>query len=122
LRSHEFDVDGLEAGIAYKYRFGVAVNGMAPDANDDDAWAETKGEFIAGGTENEPIYVVGDLQAATHAAADLDLFRQVVDRLEAEAPGGRTLIQTGDLVDNGGRGQYWDEIFEHVWDGLDIQI
>ena len=122
LRSHEFDVTGLKAGTTYKYRFGVAVDGKAPDADDADAWTETKGEFTAGGKKNEPIYVVGDLQATTHDAADLGLFREVIDRLKAEAPGGSTLIQTGDLVDNGGRGQYWDEIFDHVWDGLDVQI
>ncbi|RED63039.1 S-layer homology domain-containing protein [Cohnella lupini] len=122
LRSHEFDVTGLDAGETYKYRFGVAVDGTAPNAGDTDAWTETKGEFTTGGSGNEPIYVVGDLQATTHDASDLGLFGQVVDRLEAESPGGGTLIQTGDLVDNGGRGQYWDEIFDHVWDGLDVQI
>jgi len=122
LRSHEFDVTGLVAGERYAYRFGVAVDGGAPAASDSSAWTEVQGEFVAAAEENEPVYVLGDLQATTHEADDLGLLRDVLDRLESEQPGGRTVLQTGDLVDNGGRGQYWDEAFEHVYDGLDLQV
>lgn len=122
LKSHEFDVADLANGQRYKYRFGVAVDGEAPDASDAGAWTGTEGEFVAGGGANEPVYVVGDLQATTHDAADLGLLRDVVDELETKTPGATTMIQTGDLVDNGGRGQYWDEVFDHVFDGLDLQV
>lgn len=122
LRSHEFDITGLEGGERYKYRLGVAVDGQAPDPAQAMAWTDVQGEFVAGGTENEPVYVVGDLQATSHDAGDLGLLRDVVDRLQTEAPGGGTLVQAGDLVDNGGRGQYWEEVYDHVFDGLDIQV
>lgn len=121
LRSHEFDLRGLAPGARYEYRLGASADG-APSPTDDSAWTEVLGEFVAGGGGNEPIYLVGDLQATTHDPSDLGLLRDVVDRLRSETPGGRTLIQTGDLVDNGGRGQYWDEVFDEVFDGLDIQV
>ncbi|SNT10805.1 3',5'-cyclic AMP phosphodiesterase CpdA [Asanoa hainanensis] len=121
LRSHEFDVADLRGGERYQYRFGVAVKGRAPSPSDASAWTAVKGQFVAGGTGNEPVYVVGDLQATTHDAADLGLLRGVVDRLKTEQPGGGTVLQLGDLVDNGGRGQYWDEVADHVFDGLDLQ-
>ncbi|WP_039365053.1 Ig-like domain repeat protein [Mumia flava] len=122
LRSHEFDVAGLDTDGRYEYRFGVARDGGAPDPDDDAAWTDVEGELVAGGADDEPIYVIGDLQATSHDADDLGMLRDVLDRLETEAPGGRTLVQTGDLVDNGGRGQYWDEVFEHVFEGLDVQV
>ncbi|WP_147918724.1 metallophosphoesterase [Ruania zhangjianzhongii] len=122
LRSHEFDVSGLAEGERYAYRLGVAVDGEAPAASDAAAWTEVQGEFVAAGADNEPVYVLGDLQATTHEAEDLGLLRGVLDQLQAEQPGGRTVLQTGDLVDNGGRGQYWDEAFEHVYGGLDLQV
>lgn len=122
LRSHEFDVTGLAAGERYTFRFGVAVDGEAPAPSDASAWTEVQGEFVASGQDNEPVYVLGDLQATTHEADDLGLLRDVLDHLRSEQPGGRTVLQTGDLVDNGGRGQYWDEAFEHVYGGLDLQV
>ncbi|WP_235736980.1 metallophosphoesterase [Nocardioides alcanivorans] len=121
LRSHEFDLTDLVDGDRYQYRFGVAVAGAAPAASAADAWTDVQGEFVAGGAGNEPIYAIGDLQATTHDADDLGLLRNVLSTLQEKVPGGRTLLQTGDLVDNGGRGQYWEEVFEHVFDGLDIQ-
>ena len=57
-----------------------------------------RGEFLAGGDGNQPVYIVGDLQATTHDPNDLGLTDQVAERLETEGPGGQTLIQTGDLV------------------------
>ncbi|GAB2480055.1 hypothetical protein GCM10027063_22610 [Promicromonospora xylanilytica] len=121
LRGHEFDVTGLVEGMSYEYRFGVAVEGQAPAADDAGAWTGIKGELVAGGAADEPLYWLGDLQASSHDAADVGLLRDVLDRLRTEAPGGTTLVQTGDLVDNGGRGQYWDEAADHVFDGLDLQ-
>lgn len=121
LRSHEFDLTGLTDGDRYEYRFGVAVDGAAPSPAATDAWTEVQGAFVAGGAGNEPIYAIGDLQATSHDAGDLGLLRDVLATLQEKSPGGRTLLQTGDLVDNGGRGQYWEEVFEHVFDGLDVQ-
>ncbi|ACQ81636.1 metallophosphoesterase [Beutenbergia cavernae DSM 12333] len=122
LRSHEFDVTGLEGGERYQYRFGVATDGQAPEAADAAAWTDVQGEFVAGGTGNEPVYVLGDLQATSHDPDELGLMRDMLGRLQTEVPGGGTVLQTGDLVDNGGRGQYWDEVFDHVYDGLDVQV
>src|SRR5690606_7204193 len=42
LRSHEFDVTGLEDGQRYAYRFGVAVNGSAPAASNSTAWTDVQ--------------------------------------------------------------------------------
>ncbi|WP_436700639.1 metallophosphoesterase [Nocardioides sp. BYT-33-1] len=121
LRSHEFDLTGLTDGERYRYRFGVTVDGAAPSPSAPGAWTEVQGEFVAGGGGNEPIYAIGDLQATSHDAGDLGMLREVLSTLQEKSPGGRTLLQTGDLVDNGGRGQYWDEVFDHVFDGLDVQ-
>lgn len=122
LRSHEFDVTGLDDGRRYEYRLGVAVDDAAPDPSDTSAWTGVQEEFVAGGAGNEPVYVLGDLQAQSHDPADLGLLRQVLDRLRSERPGGTAAVQLGDLVDNGGRGQYWQEVYDHVFDGLDLQI
>ncbi|MCR1784135.1 metallophosphoesterase [Nocardioides carbamazepini] len=121
LRSHEFDLTELTDGERYQYRFGVAVGGAAPAPAAAAAWTEVRGAFVAGGAGNEPIYAIGDLQATSHDAGDLGMLRDVLATLQEKTPGGRTLLQTGDLVDNGGRGQYWEEAFEHVFDGLDVQ-
>src|SRR5699024_1201038 len=110
LRSHEFDVEGLSDGARYAYRLGVATDGGPPSPTDADAWTDVQGEFVSQGVENEPIYVLGDLQVSSHDEDELGMLRDVLDRLQGEVPGGGTVIQTGDLVDRGGRGQYWQEV------------
>lgn len=121
LRSHEFDLAGLKDGDKYQYRFGVADGQSKPGATAEDAWTEVQGEFVAGGSGNEPIYAIGDLQATSHDPQDLKMLPQVLSKLQEKVPGGRTLLQTGDLVDNGGRGQYWQEVFDQVFKDLDVQ-
>ncbi|WP_154402119.1 metallophosphoesterase [Ornithinimicrobium cavernae] len=113
LRSHEFDLTGLTAGERYQYRLGVSPEG---------AWTEVRGEFVAGGETNAPIYVMGDLQVSSSDPADYALFTSMLDTVRAKHPGGDLMVQMGDLVDRGGRAEYWDEAFEHVLDGLDLQV
>ncbi|MEE6296263.1 metallophosphoesterase [Georgenia wangjunii] len=113
LRSHEFDLTGLEDGQRYAYRFGVGTDG---------GWTDVRGEFVAGGTDNAPIYVLGDLQVSSQEEADHALFTEMLAEVRAQRPGGNLLVQVGDLVDNGGRGQYWDQAFDWVLDDLDLQL
>ncbi|MGO1972515.1 MAG: metallophosphoesterase, partial [Propionibacteriaceae bacterium] len=121
LRGHEFDITGLTDGQRYEYRLGVAVDSAAPTPSNEAAWTEVKGEFISGGAGNEPVYVLGDLQAQSHDPAELGLLRGVLDRLQTEQPGGTTAVQLGDLVNNGARGEFWEELTDHVFEGLDLQ-
>lgn len=122
LRSHEFRLTGLEIGTTYRFRFGAARDGGAPSPTDESAWTAERGRFLAGGAEDEPVYVLGDLQVSSGDPAELGLLRDVLDRLESEAPGGGTVVQVGDLVDNGGRGEYWDQVHEHVLSDLELQL
>lgn len=117
LRSHEFDLSGLAEGAQYEYRLGVRA-----DAKDEAAWTDILGEFFVGGAAAEPVYVVGDLQVTSHSVDELGLLRSTLDTLRAQVPDGGTLVQLGDLVDNGGRGQYWEEVWENVFQGLDVQF
>ena len=113
VRSHEFDLTGLTPGVRYQYRLGVTPAG---------GWTEVAGEFVAGGETNEPIYLLGDLQVSSSDPADYALFTSMLDQVRAKHPGGDLLVQMGDLVDRGGRAEYWDEAYEHVLDGLDLQL
>ncbi|WP_129711098.1 CehA/McbA family metallohydrolase [Haloactinopolyspora alba] len=121
LRSHEFDLTGLRDGTRYEYRFGVAVDGAAPGPR-EPAWTDVRGSFLAGGERNRPIYLLGDLAADSREPADLRLLPDMLARLRAERPGGGTVVQTGDLVARGVQREYWADAFDHVLDGLGLQV
>lgn len=122
LRSHDFDLQDLEVGTRYQYRFGVGDAAARPAATDPGAWTEVRGTFLAGGAEAEPVYVLGDLQVPDRDPASLDLIGGVLDTLKEKKPGGGTAVQVGDLVDNGGRGEQWTDVHEHFLSGLDLQL
>ncbi len=113
LRAHEFTFTGLADGERYQYRFGVSAEG---------GWTDVRGEFLAGGGENAPIYVLGDLQVSSGLEADHTLFTDMLATVREQRPGGSLLLQVGDLVDNAGRGQYWEQVFDWVLDDLDLQL
>lgn len=113
LRSHEFNLTGLVQGERYQYRFGVSESG---------GWADVSGEFVSGGEENAPIYMLGDIQISSGDPADYELPKNMLTQLQTQKPGGDLLIQVGDLVDNGGRAQYWTEAFQYLLDDLDLQF
>ncbi|KDA05993.1 metallophosphoesterase [Microbacterium sp. CH12i] len=113
LRSHEFDLTGLDPGTRYEYRFGAGENGP---------WTEVRGEFVAGGAEDTPIYVLGDIQVASGDQSDFELPKQMLEQLREERPGGETAIQVGDLVDNGGNSQEWTDTFKYSLRDLDLQF
>lgn len=113
LRSHEFNFDGLEENQRYQYRFGVSQDGD---------WTEPQGEFIAGGEENSPLYVMGDLQVNSGNQAEHELFNEALNQVRDQKPGGHTVLQVGDFVDNAGRGQYWEQLFDWVLDDLDLRL
>ncbi|MEU7913268.1 metallophosphoesterase [Microbispora bryophytorum] len=121
LRSHEFRLTGLKVGTTYRFRFGVARDGRAPAAADTAAWTGVRGRFVAGGAKGEPVYILGDVQVPDGDAAELTLPGRVLDRLKSQAPGGGTVIQVGDLVDRGGRGEKWAEIHDSFLSKLDLQ-
>ncbi|HEY6738133.1 MAG TPA: CehA/McbA family metallohydrolase [Actinopolymorphaceae bacterium] len=122
LRSHDFALTGLKDGKEYEYRFGVPVSGGAPDPADETAWTKVRGRFRAAGDGNEPIYLLGDLMAASREPTDLGLSRKLLDRLRSKAPGGGTLVQAGDLVAVGSHRELWEDVFGYVHDGLGLQV
>ena len=113
LRSHEFDLTGLEQGTRYEYRFGVGENGP---------WTDIRGEFVAGGAEDAPVYVLGDVQVNSGEQADFELPAQMLEQLREQRGGGDTVIQVGDLVDNGGNSAEWTDTFEYSLRDLDLQF
>ncbi|TDE12211.1 CehA/McbA family metallohydrolase [Jiangella asiatica] len=121
LRGHEFELTGLRDHTRYEYRFGVAVDGVAPGPN-DPAWTEVQGTFRVGGGQNRPIYLLGDLAADSREPADLELLPGMLTALREQAPGGDTVVQTGDLVPRGANREYWEDAFDHVVDGIDLQL
>lgn len=121
LRSHEFALTGLKDGTRYEYRFGVAVDGHKPTVR-DRAWSDVQGSFLAGGGRGRPVYLLGDLAATSGKPADVALMRDTLGRLQERRPGGDTLVQTGDLVASGAHREYWEDVFEHVYDGLGLQV
>ncbi|MGO3146408.1 MAG: CehA/McbA family metallohydrolase [Leucobacter sp.] len=113
MRSHEFNFENLDPGTTYQYRFGTSADG---------GWTDVSGTFLAGGKDNAPIYVLGDLQSKGEDLADYDLYNNMLSALRNEVPGGETVIQVGDLVDNGGREHLWEQVFDHVLKDLDLQF
>ncbi|SEF17396.1 CehA/McbA family metallohydrolase [Jiangella alba] len=111
LRSHEFALTGLRDTTRYEYRFGVAVDGAAPRATDEAAWSDVRGSFVAGGKQNRPIYLLGS-----------GLWGGTLDAIRTQVPGGDTVVQTGDLVASGVHREYWEDVFDHVYAGLDLQV
>ncbi|MGO1769298.1 MAG: CehA/McbA family metallohydrolase [Microbacterium sp.] len=113
MRSHEFDLAGLDPGERYTYRFGTGEGGP---------WTDVRGEFVAGGEEDAPVYVLGDVQVGTGEQSDFELPAEMLAQLREERPDGETVIQVGDLVDNGANGSQWQGTFDHSLDGLDLQF
>ncbi|MEU4575626.1 metallophosphoesterase [Nonomuraea sp. NPDC023979] len=109
LRSHEFRLTGLKTGTAYRYRLSA----------DRSSWTGERGPFLAG--DAGPVYLLGDVQVPDGDPGALALPGKVLDRLKAERPGGGTVLQVGDLVDRGGRGEQWAEVHEHFLSRLGLQ-
>ena len=112
LRDHEFRLTGLSPGVTYEYR-------LARDP--DEGWTGERGTFTAGGFDNAPIYFLGDLQPDQVSQADYELFPQMLDTLKQKKPGGDLLVQTGDLVDNGGYLYEWNDAFQWSIGDLGMQ-
>ncbi|MGW0802519.1 metallophosphoesterase [Nonomuraea sp. NPDC002799] len=121
LRSHEFRLTGLKVGTTYQYRFGVARGRGAPARSDKSAWTGVRGEFLAGGAVGEPVYLLGDIQVPDGDPGSLALPGRVLDQLKSKTPGGGTVLQVGDLVDRGGRGEQWAEAHDALLTGLGLQ-
>lgn len=113
LRSHEFDLTGLESGQRYQYRLGVGESGP---------WTDVQGTFTAPAGENNPLYVLGDLEVDSGDASDYALFTDMLDVLRQQDDTGDVLVQTGDLVNPGGRAELWDQAAEHVLGDLDLPL
>lgn len=113
LRSHEFTFESLEENQRYQYRFGVGQDGD---------WTEPQGEFTSGGDDNAPLYVMGDLQVNSGDQSEHELFNAALTEVRDQKPGGHTVLQVGDFVDNAGRGQYWEQLYDWVLDDLDLRL
>ncbi|MGP6177653.1 metallophosphoesterase [Microbacterium sp. A196] len=113
LRSHEFDLTELQQGTRYEYRFGVGEGGP---------WTDVRGEFVAGGAEDAPVYVLGDVQVGSGEKSDFELPARMLDQLREQRAGGETVIQVGDLVDNAGNASLWQGTFDYSLRDLDLQF
>lgn len=114
LRSHEFTFAGLEAGTEYEFRFGVSPEGP---------WTDARGSFTgAAADENAPVYVMGDLQVPNTDSEGYALFNDTLAQVQSQHPGGSTMVQVGDFVDNAGRGEYWYTLGDEVLDGLGLKV
>lgn len=114
LRSHEFTFDGLEAGVEYEFRFGVS---------DAGPWTDARGSFVGAAAEdNAPVYVMGDLQVPNTDSTEYALFTETLAQVRSQHPGGNTMVQVGDFVDNAGRGEYWYQLGKDVLSGLDLKV
>lgn len=112
LRNHEFRMTGLDAGASYEYRFAL---------DPATGWTDVRGGFTAGGFDDAPIYLLGDLQVEAGSPAEYELFPGTLDVLQREHPGGDLLVQVGDLVNFGGYYHQWKGSFDLSLAGIDLQ-
>lgn len=112
IGSHEFDLTGLSPKTRYKYRFGVGENGP---------WAAETKEFVTGSNDNTPVYVLGDFQVSSGKPDDWRIFGNALSDVQAQHPDGDHVLQLGDMVDNAGRAEYWQNTQKYVWDSLDLE-
>ena len=112
LRNQEFRLAGLQPGAEYEYRFAL---------DPGVGWTDVRGEFVATGLADAPIYVLGDLQVEASSPEEYAVFPETLDMLKREVPGGDLLLQVGDLVNFGGYYHQWEESFELALEDTGLQ-
>jgi large repetitive protein len=109
--SHEADLENLEKGTKYEYRFGLRPNGP---------WSETYSFETAPESEDTTIYIMGDLQVPDRNKESFTLFTNMLDVLKQKNADGKLMIQVGDLVDKTGHTYRWTDVFDNIYKDLNL--
>ncbi|ONK23582.1 hypothetical protein BLX87_10205 [Bacillus sp. VT-16-64] len=111
LASHEANIDKLKKGTKYEYRYGVSKNGP---------WGPVHSFETVPDSDDTTIYVMGDLQVPDRNPESFSLFTDTLKMIRGKNPDGKLMLQVGDLVDKGGRADFWSDVFDHVYKDFDL--
>lgn len=106
LAAHETNITDLDLGTKYDYRYGMSPTGP---------WSGSYSFRTAPASEEAVMYVMGDLGVPDRNPESFQLFKNMLDVLQKKNSNGQTVIQVGDLVENGGNMYAWDDVFNHIY-------
>lgn len=106
LAAHEANITDLHLGTTYDYRYGASPTGP---------WSSSYSFRTAPASEEAVMYVMGDLGVPDRNQESFRLFKNMLDVLREKNPNGQTVIQVGDLVENGGNMYAWDDVFNNIY-------
>lgn len=106
LAAHEANVTDLGLGTTYDYRYGMSPTGP---------WSDSYSFRTAPASEEAVMYVMGDLGVPDRKPESFQLFNNMLDVLQEKNSNGQTVIQVGDLVENGGNMYAWDDVFNNIY-------
>lgn len=106
LAAHEANITDLDLGIKYEYRYGMSPTGP---------WSSNYSFSTAPASEEAVMYVMGDLEVPDRNPESFRLFNNMLDVLREKNSNGQTVIQVGDLVENGGNMSAWDDVFSNIY-------
>ncbi|WP_259445581.1 CehA/McbA family metallohydrolase [Paenibacillus lautus] len=106
LAAHEANITDLDLGTKYDYRYGMSPTGP---------WSGSYSFKTAPASEEAVMYVMGDLGVPDRNPESFQLFKNMLDVLQEKNSNGQTVIQVGDLVENGGNMYAWDDVFNHIY-------
>lgn len=106
LAAHEANLTDLDLGTTYDYRYGISPTGP---------WSDSYSFRTAPASEEAVMYVMGDLEVPDRNQESFRLFKNMLDVLREKNPNGQTVIQVGDLVENGGNMYAWDDVFNNIY-------
>ncbi|MGC6589388.1 metallophosphoesterase [Paenibacillus sp. Dod16] len=106
LAAHEANITDLDLGTKYDYRYGMSPTGP---------WSSSYSFRTAPASEEAVMYVMGDLGVPDRNPESFQLFKNMLDVLREKNSNGQTVIQVGDLVENGGNMYAWDDVFNHIY-------
>ncbi|MEK6994305.1 CehA/McbA family metallohydrolase [Paenibacillus sp. FSL K6-1566] len=106
LAAHEANITDLDLGIKYEYRYGMSPTGP---------WSSNYSFSTAPASEEAVMYVMGDLEVPDRNPESFQLFNNMLDVLREKNSNGQTVIQVGDLVENGGNMYAWDDVFSNIY-------
>ncbi|WP_339295204.1 CehA/McbA family metallohydrolase [Paenibacillus sp. FSL W7-1279] len=106
LAAHEANITDLDLGTKYDYRYGMSPTGP---------WSGSYSFKTAPASEEAVMYVMGDLGVPDRNPESFQLFKNMLDVLQKKNSNGQTVIQVGDLVENGGNMYAWDDVFNHIY-------
>ncbi|MCT1398128.1 CehA/McbA family metallohydrolase [Paenibacillus sp. p3-SID867] len=106
LAAHEANITDLDLGTKYDYRYGMSPTGP---------WSGSYSFKTAPASEEAVMYVMGDLGVPDRNPESFQLFNNMLDVLREKNSNGQTVIQVGDLVENGGNMYAWDDVFKNIY-------